>query len=579
MLRFNTFFIAVFFAGILSSQAQERLAAFQMNERLGRGINMGNCFEAPSETAWGNPWDPEYFKIMADLGFSHVRLPVRWEPADRSMANSPYTIAPEFLDRIQQVVDTALSNGLHIIVNMHHHEALYEDPAGQKDRFLSQWDQIANRFQDYPDSLLFEVLNEPHGNLTPALWNEYFADALAQIRQTNPTRIVLMGTAEYGGLGGVVHLQLPDDEYLILSVHYYNPFNFTHQGAEWVGPQADEWLGTEWNDTEADRETVASDFAYALQYSETNNIPVHVGEFGAYEKADLDSRVRWTTFLGRWFEEQNLSWAYWEFSAGFGIYDPATEQYLTPLVDALLHNEMPEATPVVAIPVYASDFSSGTDGWVIQNGGGASSSLTASDGKLNVSIANAGTETWHVQLIKRNIPLEQDKMYRVSFKAVANANRSATFYAGRDSDPWNAYSGYNGISITTIETAYSFTFTMTNPTDMNARLVFDFGTDTTGVSVTDIKVDELYLMTTSLDDTMLQPDLNIYPNPFETLLYCKDLDKFEYLEVYDLQGRLWRRSSIHPNEQVINLENIPQGMYVLRLEGKSNRESIKIVKK
>lgn len=204
MLRIIILFFAFFCAGIISGNAQERLPAFQMNERLGRGINMGNSFEAPSETAWGNPWDPEYFKIMSELGFSHVRLPVRWEPVDRSMANSPYTIYPEFLDRIQEVVDTALRYGLHIIVNMHHHEALYEDPSGQKDRFLSQWDQIANRFKDYPDSLLFEVLNEPHGNLTPELWNEYFADALSEIRNTNPTRVVLLGTAEYGGLGGIV---------------------------------------------------------------------------------------------------------------------------------------------------------------------------------------------------------------------------------------------------------------------------------------------------------------------------------------------------------------------------------------
>ena len=521
MLRIKIFFFAFFCAGIISGEAQERLAAFQMNERLGRGINMGNSFEAPSEIAWGNPWDPEYFKIMSELGFSHVRLPVRWEPADRSMANSPYTINPDFLDRIQEVVDTALRYGLHIVFNMHHHEALYEDPAGQKDRFLSQWNQIATRFQDYPDSLLFEVLNEPHGNLTPALWNEYFSDALSEIRKTNPTRVVLMGTAEYGGLGGIVHLQIPDDEYLILSVHYYNPFNFTHQGADWVGSQSEDWLGTEWLDTEADREAVTSDFAFALQYSETNNIPLHVGEFGAYEEADLDSRSRWTTFLARWFEEQELSWAYWEFSAGFGIYNPSTKQYLTPLVDALLHNEMPDPTPVQAISVYASDFTNGTDGWVLQNGGGASSSLTASEGKLNISITNGGTESWHVQLIKRNIPLEKDKMYRISFKAIANDSRSASFYAGRDSDPWDAYSGYNGISIPTNETAYSFAFTMTNPTDMNARLVFDFGKDTTGVSVTEIKVDELRILTTSLDDVELQPQVNIYPNPFNTYLYCQ----------------------------------------------------------
>ena len=578
MLRTRIFFFAFFCAGIISGKAQERLAAFQMNERLGRGINMGNSFEAPSETAWGNPWDPEYFKIMSELGFSHVRLPVRWEPEDRSMADSPYTINPEFLDRIQEVVDTALSYGLHIIVNMHHHDSLYEDPAGQKARFLSQWDQIANRFKDYPDSLLFEVLNEPHGNLTPALWNQYFADALSEIRMTNPTRVVLMGTAEYGGLGGIVNLQIPNDEYLILSVHYYNPFNFTHQGADWVGPQSEEWLGTEWNDTEADREAVASDFAYALQYSETNHIPLHVGEFGAYEEADLDSRSRWTTFLARWFEQQNMSWAYWEFSAGFGIYDPSTKQYLTPLVDALLHNEMPEATPVQTINIYTSDFTSGTDSWILQTGGGASGSLTASGGKLNVSITNGGTETWHVQLIKRNIPLEKDKMYRISFNAIANANRSATFYAGKDSDPWNAYSGYNGISISTNETAYSFSFTMANPTDMNSRLVFDFGLDTTGVSVTGIKVDELILMTTALDDMIHQPQVYIYPNPFDTFLYCRDLDKFDYMEVYDLQGRLWRRSFIDRNEKVIHLDNIPQGMYLLQLEGNSYQERFKIIK-
>ncbi|MEQ8413107.1 MAG: hypothetical protein RIB71_01525 [Imperialibacter sp.] len=52
-------------------------SSFDVNDRLGRGINMGNSFEAPTEDAWSNPWQPEYFKIIADLGFQHVRLPVR----------------------------------------------------------------------------------------------------------------------------------------------------------------------------------------------------------------------------------------------------------------------------------------------------------------------------------------------------------------------------------------------------------------------------------------------------------------------------------------------------------------------
>ena len=94
---------------------QERSHAFEVNHRLGRGINIGNTFEAPSETEWGNPWNPEYFKIISDLGFTHVRVPVRWEPSHRSMAVAPYTIYNSFLERIKGVVDEALKNKLHII--------------------------------------------------------------------------------------------------------------------------------------------------------------------------------------------------------------------------------------------------------------------------------------------------------------------------------------------------------------------------------------------------------------------------------------------------------------------------------
>lgn len=96
----------------------------QINQRLGRGINMGNMFEAPSEDAWGNPWRSGYFRRIADLGFQHVRVPVRWEPSQRSMAQPPYTISPEFLQRIQEVVHEAQANQLMVVLNMHHHEEL-----------------------------------------------------------------------------------------------------------------------------------------------------------------------------------------------------------------------------------------------------------------------------------------------------------------------------------------------------------------------------------------------------------------------------------------------------------------------
>ena len=320
---------------IFSASAIDSGSAFEINNRLGRGINIGNTFEAPSETTWGNPWNPGFVKIIADLGFDHIRVPVRWEP--RSMEHPPYTIDPDFLERIKGVIDEALKHGLHVIINMHHHQKMLNDPQGEKERFLSQWDQIASYFSNYPDSLLFEIFNEPHGDFTAEMWNEFFPQALSKIRATNPLRTVLVGTAEWGGLGGLRHLEMPDDPNLILTIHYYNPFRFTHQGASWSNG-ADAWVGTTWDDTDEERQAVKNDFEFALDYSKRHNIPIHIGEFGAYSAADMDSRARWTTYVTRFFEQMGFSWAYWEFSAGFGIYDRDAGRLRQELVDALLHN-------------------------------------------------------------------------------------------------------------------------------------------------------------------------------------------------------------------------------------------------
>ena len=348
-------FTICFLLAAMVLSAQNREHAFEINDRLERGINYGNIFEAPTETEWGNPWKSEYAKIIADLGFSHVRIPIRWEPAARSSATTPYTINTVFLNRIKQAVDSALNNGLHAIINMHHHEALFANPDGQKARFLAQWKQISEFFKAYPDSLLFEILNEPNGNITADKWNVFLVDALAIIREDNPERIVLIGTPDWGGLGGLPYLQIPDDQNIILTVHYYNPFQFTHQGAEWSsGSEA--WMGTKWNDSDTEREVMQQEFAPLVAVSKQHNIPVHIGEFGAYSKADESSRKKWTTYLSRYMETLNWSWAYWEFSAGFGIYNPTTKKFNQFLVDALLHNEMPEPATYAGTPVYTSIF-------------------------------------------------------------------------------------------------------------------------------------------------------------------------------------------------------------------------------
>ena len=156
----------------LSVKSQNK--AHEINHKLGRGVNLGNCLEAPNEGEWGVTWKPEYFEIISGLGFNSVRIPVRWEPATRSSATAPYTITTTFFYRMDQIINSALKNKLMIIINMHHHDELFNNPDANLERFKSMWRQIATHYKNYSDSLVFELLNEPNGNLTAEKWNTFF---------------------------------------------------------------------------------------------------------------------------------------------------------------------------------------------------------------------------------------------------------------------------------------------------------------------------------------------------------------------------------------------------------------------
>lgn len=321
-------------------QSLDLTKAEKQNKKLGRGINLGNALEAPSLGEWGVELEKEYFKWIAEKGFHSVRVPIRWNAhADKE---KPYSINESFFQKVDWAIDQSLKNGLYVVINFHHYEPLYENPEKEKERFLALWEQVCERYKGYSDSLLFEILNEPHGNLTAEKWNVLLKEAYQVIREQHPERTLIVGTAEYGGVGGLNKLELPaDDNNMILTVHYYNPFQFTHQGAGWVDGSG-EWMGTEWNNTVEERKNVQQDLEAVISYSEEHNIPVYMGEFGAYSKADMDSRVRWTNYCARLFEKKGFSWAYWEFCSGFGIYNPDGETWNQGLVDALLHMPMPE---------------------------------------------------------------------------------------------------------------------------------------------------------------------------------------------------------------------------------------------
>ena len=326
MVRFLTL------VGLLTASWVHAEDIFAVNKRLGRGINIGNALEAPREGAWGVTLKPEYFKAIHEAGFNTIRLPVKWSA--QAGKDAPYTLNDKFAQRIDWAIDQALENKLNIIVNVHHYDEMLVDPNAHLPRLLAIWEQIAVRCKDRPGGVVFELLNEPHDKMTPEKWNEIIPKLLATVRKTNPTRPVIVGPAPWNGIRGLEKLHLPDDKNLILTVHYYDPFEFTHQGASWAKNSA-KWKGRKWTGTEAETKAIRKSFTQAADWAKKHRVSVFLGEFGAYHEADMESRARWTRCIVEEAEKLGFSWAYWEFCAGFGAYDAKTDSWRTPLKDAL----------------------------------------------------------------------------------------------------------------------------------------------------------------------------------------------------------------------------------------------------
>ncbi len=309
--------------------------AFKQNARLGRGINMGNMLEAPRDRSWGEILELKLadFQKIKDQGFDSVRIPTRW--SDYTALEAPYLIEPDFFQYVDQVLQAALNAGLAVVLNVHHYEEIFTHHKDHQERLLAMWGQIARHYQSYAPDLMFEVLNEPHGELTASLWNPLVKRAVQVIRAANAERTVLVGPGDWNAIKGLSDFEPPDDPNLILTVHYYLPMRFTHQGAYWV-QDSDAWLGTPWEASPEQKKAVSDDFDFAQSWAQSHNLPVYLGEFGAYSRAEMESRARWTEFVTRQAETRGWSWAYWEFCAGFGAYDPERQVWRTALVKALV---------------------------------------------------------------------------------------------------------------------------------------------------------------------------------------------------------------------------------------------------
>ena len=299
----------------------------QITEAMGVGYNLGNSLEAnsggtPNETAWGNPVLSKEFVLAAKAaGFQSIRIPVSY--LSKIDDNNGYKIDSAWLDHVQEVVDYCVQNDMYAIVNMHGDGyttvsgswllCASSDQTKIKAKYKACWEQIADRFKNYDEHLIFESMNEEYDGTygTPNKtaynnindYNQIFVDTVRQTGGNNDRRWLLIPgwntninyTADNYGF------VLPTDQYLssdiasgekriMVSVHYYDPWDFcgteSADKTQWGSEATNQSKVPTWGD----ESYMASQFKKMNDKFVSQGYGVIIGEFGAINKANYDSR-------------------------------------------------------------------------------------------------------------------------------------------------------------------------------------------------------------------------------------------------------------------------------------------------
>ena len=320
--------------------------------RLRRGVNLSHWFSQSPNRDYSEAHLREHttrrdIELIKGLGFDHVRFPV--EPAPLFDEARPSELNAEYLRHLDAALDMLLATGLAVVLDLHPSDEL-KIRLRTDDRAVAAladfWRSLARHVSARdPERLFLEIMNEPMVE-DPYRWMGIQARLAAAIREGAPRHTIVATGPRWSSVDQLLLIEPVADRNVVYNFHFYEPHNFTHQGATWgadfwpylknvpypsspervapllasVSNDAARGALKEYGEERWDASRVEREIAAAAEWARRRGVALTCNEFGVYRAySPPDSRLRWIADVRAALERHGIGWAMWDYAGGFGV--------------------------------------------------------------------------------------------------------------------------------------------------------------------------------------------------------------------------------------------------------------------
>ncbi|TWR23998.1 glycoside hydrolase family 5 protein [Mucilaginibacter achroorhodeus] len=338
-----------------------RQIAFRRAGSLNNGISISWFEQTWNAKVWDeNPLKTSGFELLRKLNIKTIRLPVAFEYfKDAGVPNE------KVFAHIDEVLEQCKKYGFNLIIDFHYGKLTDNNYSTETPKIIDLWLKIATHFiREDPDKVFFELYNEPP-HMDPKVWHDAAYNIVTAIRKVDKRRTLIIGASNFNSIYELSRMERLADENIIYTFHFYEPFLFTHQGADWVGAQmattgipfpynastyppmnptvAGTWGETNYNQylKDGNEQAIHDKLQIAKNWADKYYVPIICGEYGVYNKyADLDSRCRYIKAVRQNLKAMGIPGLLWDYNSNFSIFsgEPSLENLPDCMKQAIGYN-------------------------------------------------------------------------------------------------------------------------------------------------------------------------------------------------------------------------------------------------